>query len=239
MLRTILEHWALQNRFGIYLRHNSLVQPIGQLLMSPFLRYSTTPERVCTPYHDLIFDGFPRSANSYGYNLINEFFPGIRCVHHTHSLATVKWGQVFGVPIVLPIRSPASTIASNIERSSGGISYWLKHYRYFYKGIRERIDSVHPVSFETITERPRELISIVSALTGKEQSAATGDIESVNERIFNHLETIEAEISGDPSSRSSSPRRESSRAELETEIRRFEGFAEIRLIFEEIREHAY
>lgn len=73
---------------------------------SPFLR------RIVSPGHDLVIEGFPRSANSFAVSafMFANGWRDPRVATHAHSPAQVKLAARWGIPTLLVIRRPEQAI---------------------------------------------------------------------------------------------------------------------------------
>lgn len=154
-------------------------------------RWKAAGDAVCLPHHDLLLDGYPRSANSYIFNFLDQFHEDVRCVHHSHASATLKMARRFGVPSFVLLRDPLDAVTSNVIRSGGNLAYHEAHYAQYYGYVREHQDEFTVVPFEAaITDPAGVLERIEHALGLSPADPSPDEIEAANRRIEDHLEHL-------------------------------------------------
>lgn len=62
---------------------------------------------------DFYFEGYPRSGNTYVYNLIKSLNPETESCSHLHVVAGLKIAKTLSIPSIVIIRKPEDAIASN------------------------------------------------------------------------------------------------------------------------------
>lgn len=92
----MLEHWPETYRLTMLLRHRN----------SPFVR------RLVTSRHDIVIEGFPRSANSFAHRafMFANGWRDPRVATHVHSPTQIVLGARWKVPVLMLIREPADAI---------------------------------------------------------------------------------------------------------------------------------
>jgi len=60
-----------------------------------------------------IFDGYPRSGNTYLFHLLKEIYSETQMVHHFHTVASIKIAKQKRIKILILIREPLESISSN------------------------------------------------------------------------------------------------------------------------------
>jgi len=122
----------------------------------------------------LVVEGFPRSANTFAYNLFEKVFINMglnpkRIAHHTHSAAQIIYGVKHKIPVVVLIREPISAVTSLIimknlkNKNFREISdLYLKQYISFYNKIKEQKDNVIVADFKEIINDYNRIIERVN-----------------------------------------------------------------------------
>ncbi|MCW1933776.1 hypothetical protein [Pararhodobacter zhoushanensis] len=80
------------------------------------------------PGFDLLIDGFPRSANTYSYYVIQLSYPNAKIAHHIHSWQQFLFARLWGVPSILLLRDPDATVASLLTKKGGSPTLWFIDY---------------------------------------------------------------------------------------------------------------
>lgn len=195
----------------LYLKGNICLYPIWQAYKSLGKKHVTLSERVVTPYHDLVLDGWQRSANSYAFNLVKTFYPLLKVVHHTHSIATLKLARLFRVPTVVLIREPQDAIASCvIRRGEKNCDFLVREYVWYHLYVRRHLDDFQKViGFELIIHNEIRFLSEITQILNLENKMISEEkIERVKRKIFNDLKKI---------SKSRSPREYEKRMSIPSE----------------------
>lgn len=124
--------------------------------------------RIVSPQHEIVIEGFPRSANSY---FVKKFISqnggyDIRVATHTHSPAQVKLAVNWKIPTVVLYRNPKDAILSwialgiitkrqsqsNQEEVLKRIDLMLKRCIYFYTEILKLSGEIKLVDFAKVTK---------------------------------------------------------------------------------------
>jgi hypothetical protein len=143
---------------------------------SPFLR------RIVSPGHDLVIEGFPRSANSFAVSafMFANGWRDPRIATHAHSPAQVHLAARWGVPTILLIRRPEAAIigwmaytSQRGPRAGQGMSPALKlawvraqtlRYARFYERTTPLGQHFVLATFEEVT---RDLGVVIARLNAK------------------------------------------------------------------------
>ncbi len=157
----------MRQELRLRLKNNPVVYPayvIASQLRDPGVTVST---RICAPWKDLVLDGYQRSANSFSYNLVHRFFPDLRIVHHTHSVATLKAALLFKIPSIILIRDPIDAIVSDlIMYQRPDVGYSVESYIVYYEFVKQHIEQFELLTFDAVTHHPAILLERVAALAG-------------------------------------------------------------------------
>lgn len=201
----------------------------------PPQRYKSARDAVCLPHHDLLVDGYPRTANSYAYNFLTRFHGDVRCVHHTHASATLKMARRFGTPSVVLVRDPLDAVTSNLIRSQGSLAYLEGHYRQYYDYVREHADELRVVPFETVTQDPVGFLEIVETEAGLPRvDPRPEEVAEANDAVRAHLERLaEAKYGDDARDKKAVPDddREDEKARVRAELSQRETIGELRELY--------
>lgn len=167
-------------------------------LAFPPQRWKSARDAVCLPQHDLVLDGYPRSANSYVYNFVARFLDGQRVVHHTHASATLEMARRFDVPTFVLVRDPVDAVTSNVIRSGGNVDYHEAHYEQYHRSVLDDGDHVTVVPFETATQDPVRVLTLIERELGLPTSDPTPeDVAEAEAAIEAHLEHVAEDKYGD------------------------------------------
>lgn len=101
----------------------------------------------------LCIEGFPRSANSFAFNVVRIANPEMSHIaRHIHTLGQIAISTKKKIPTLLVIRDPQSTISSLIKGySPGDASCLLRAYIVYYKGILRWCNDVIVSDFDKTT----------------------------------------------------------------------------------------
>jgi len=85
------------------------------------------------PNYDLLFDGFPRSGNTFGSFMIDVSQQNsLKLVAHHHTPRIFIWAAQGDKPACLTIRRPIDAITSWVVYSNHPIHAAIKYYHNFY-----------------------------------------------------------------------------------------------------------
>lgn len=204
--------------------------------------YKSARDAVCLPHHDLLLDGYPRTANSYAYNFLTHFHDDVRCVHHSHASATLKMARRFGTPSVVLVRDPLDAVTSNLIRSEASLAYLEAHYDQYYGYVQDHADDVTVVPFETVTQDPVGFLEIVEAEVGLPHADPTpAQVAEANEAVRAHLEHLaEAKYGEDAQAKKAVPDedRETEKARVRAELAERDAITELRGLYDDVLEQA-
>jgi len=130
-------------------------------------RYRNHPfvRRLVSPGHDILIEGYPRSANSFcvkSFSYANGW-RDVRIATHTHSPAQVKLAVRWGIPSIILFRAPDEAVTSflALNHQSGSldlevmsdkekikwIQYMTRRYSAYYREILKIEDRILLVPF--------------------------------------------------------------------------------------------
>jgi len=182
----------LSDYVKLHLKGNPLIFPLYMLFTQMNKKHITLKTRLCLPWYDIVLDGYQRSGNSFAYNLVTYFYPSLKVVHHTHSVATLKTSFLFKIPIVILLRNPVDAICSSLVRSRKNPRFLINNYIWFYSYVQKKIDKIKLVSFETVTGAPHLLLKVIAQSVGmRERIIDKNEISAVEQVIFRKLVAIE------------------------------------------------
>jgi hypothetical protein len=117
---------------------------------------------------DLHLTGFPRSANTYCYNIIDVAFPELNIITHIHTIASIKLAMRYNVPTIVVVREPVATCCSlliMLERppTPRRIERFLKDYIDYHQFVLEHRRELQLIRFEDVVRSPEFVIRQVLA----------------------------------------------------------------------------
>jgi len=193
---------GLGEELRLFLKGNMIAFPCYIFFTGWRRKYMSIRGRICAPWDDLVIDGYQRSGNSFAFNLVKASYPQLRVVHHTHSIATLKWALLFRIPIIVLLREPLEAISSSVIQSGKSVGYLVKEYIYYYRYVKIFKAKLTLVSFPTLTNTPERFLELIPRLTGiKPVEINRARIERVSEHIFQHLSELAKDKLGAPSFR--------------------------------------
>lgn len=208
----------------------------------PAQRWKRARDAVCLPHHDLVLDGYPRSANSYAYNFVARFLDGHRVVHHSHASATLKMARALDVPAFVLVRDPLDAVTSNVIRSGGNVDYHEAHYEQYHRYVADHRENVTLIPFETATQHPERMLATIERELGLPPTEPSpGTVEETNERIQAHLEHLAEDKYGDDAADKKAvpdEDREARKARVRDRLADREAMADLRALYEDLRAEA-
>ena len=145
------------------IRNNSVLYPL-------YIKYVLLDSTVPFPKSDtdLHLTGFPRSANTYCFNIINVAFPELHIVTHIHTIASIRLAMQYKVPTIVVVREPVATccsflIALDRPVTSGRIRRVLKDYIEYHQFVLEHRQELRLMRFEDVVRSPEFVIREVLA----------------------------------------------------------------------------
>ncbi len=114
----------------------------------------------------VLFDGYPRSGNTYALFLIRKIFDRDKIAHHFHSIAPIKISLKKKIKIIIIIRHPLDAVSSlylkkfekktnlpkKIDKSL--INVLIKDYIIYYKYVNKYQSNFYLVNFNYLIENP-------------------------------------------------------------------------------------
>jgi hypothetical protein len=187
-----------RNRAKLAVRRSPALWSSYVAVRFPTQAYKDASDAVCLPRHDLLLDGYPRSANSYLFNFLTRFHDDVDCVHHAHASATLEMARRFDVPAFVLLRDPLDAVTSNVIRSGGNLGYHEAHYEQYYGYVHEHLDDVTVVPFEAATRHPVSVLERLETELGLPHADPDpAEVEAANRSIEDHLEALAADKYGD------------------------------------------
>jgi hypothetical protein len=99
--------------------------------------------------HDVVIEGYPRSANTYAVAAFGFANPTARISAHLHSWVSVEHASRLGLPTMVLIREPSDAAASlMVFRPGLTARAALRQYLTFYEHAASHADSVVMTAFE-------------------------------------------------------------------------------------------
>ena len=152
-------------------------------LYFPLMRWwGQSAHLLVTPRSDLCIEGCPRSANSFAVSAFQSAQPQeVSVAHHTHAAANLLRACALGVPAVLLIRAPRSTVISRRaltrenhartdrepSRASHLLVEHLRDWLAFYRATRAHVDRCVVAPFPQVVEDVGAVIQQVNRQFGR------------------------------------------------------------------------
>lgn len=135
------------------------------------LSFSGSSDHLCrftNANTEICLEGFPRSANSFAFNLFRAANPQIcRYARHVHTVSQVAEAVAENIPTLLLIREPRGSIASLVKRFPNGNLEWvLKAYIAYYQEILPLAQSIVVSDFPQTTGNLNLAISALNRRYG-------------------------------------------------------------------------
>lgn len=147
----------------------------------------------------MIIEGYPRCANSFATVAFTSAQRSpVKVAHHLHSLAQIKIGVRRGLPTLVLIREPRDAALSlTIRKELPTVTWALKEYLHFYRGVEPLADRVVIADF---TETTTDMGAVIRRIN--ERFATNFDeFEHTDAKVadvYGQLEAIEQDASGEP-----------------------------------------
>ena len=133
-----------------------------------YVRYFRPESSAIFPNADtqLHLTGYPRSANTYCYNIIASALPDLRISTHIHTVASLRLARKHKVPIILLLRDPLSTTASLLLKAhepsdAQTIRRHLRDYVDYHSYVHRNSGDMRIVSFKHATLSPEYILRFV------------------------------------------------------------------------------
>ncbi|ABC64534.1 hypothetical protein [Erythrobacter litoralis] len=170
------------------------VSPYPRLFL-PLYRLTARPgfrHLAVGPDTDIVFEGFPRSANTYAVVAFETAQQRpVTIAHHTHAEAQVLEGARLGIPVVVLIRRPADAIASLRVMERFDPDRALDRWIAFHRAVLRVSDRVVVADFETVTSDMGGVIDAVNATFGTRFDRCD-DSEAGRTAVFAQIDAINA-----------------------------------------------
>ena len=144
-----------------YIRNSPFLYPL-------YVRYVLRNRTAIFPCAsiDLHLTGFPRSANTYCYNILEVAFPSLSLSTHIHTTASIKLALQFNVPTLVLVRGPVSTCCSlllkhHIEPTATEIESLLLDYIEYHDFVLQEREVFGIIRFEDAVSSPDYIIRVV------------------------------------------------------------------------------
>ncbi len=156
-----------------------------------FSRIDEYRELLVQPDTDIVFEGFPRSGNTFAVVAFESVQKGnIKIAHHLHAQAQVFRAVEMGLPVCLLIRQPVDAMKSLMVREPDLLSSTiLKGYLEFYSDLFCVKDKLLIATFDEITADFGKVIERINQRFEKQYNRFEHTPESI-EAIFRKIKEI-------------------------------------------------
>ena len=202
--------------------------------LSRRLKYSHRDDKICRPSDRLCVEGYPSSANSFTYVLLQQLSGELPMAHHTHSLANIKLALKYKIPVLVLIRSPLGAIVSRVVRFDNPIDDSIKEYQHFYTYVASRLDELVLFRFEDITTQTAECVKYLEKRTGLEFPFA--DMQAEKQKAFRYIEEWTKEHGRQARISLPTAEREKNKEKIKNKISQSQGLQEIQQLYARIIE---
>jgi len=144
-----------------FIRNSSLLYPV-------YVRYVLRNSDANFPCAStgLHLTGFPRSANTYCMNIVNEAFPALSVSTHIHTTASLKLALKYSVPTIVLVRDPVSTCCSMLLKrhvipSARKVESLLRDYIEYHTFVLKHCDEFRILSFRDVVSSPEYIVRSV------------------------------------------------------------------------------
>ncbi|MEM7657136.1 MAG: hypothetical protein AAF399_13465 [Bacteroidota bacterium] len=145
------------------------------------------------PETELVIEGFPRSANTFGVLLVEQHLEqNLHIAHHLHLAYQLEQGVQRGLPSVLLLRNPQDSIPSLLLRNAY-LSPWLAFhwFRKFHEPLVAIKDQLLVWEFESLTQHPARCLQ---QLASDFPDLLLGEEESVQaDQVFQQIDQLDRE----------------------------------------------
>lgn len=144
-----------------FIRNSSILYPL-------YVKYILRNDTVDFPdaSTELHLTGFPRSANTYCYNILKVVFPSLILSYHIHTTASIKLALKHRVPTLVLVRDPISACCSlllknQLEPSPNKVESLLNDYIEYYEFVLSNKGRLKILKFEDVVSSPGFIVSSV------------------------------------------------------------------------------
>lgn len=184
------------------IRNNPVLYPL-------YVRYVVKNRTAIFPSSrtKLHITGFPRSANTYCYNVVKQVFPALCISTHIHTIASIRLAFKWDVPVVLIVRDPINTVASLCVMKSSAASHdvrtLLLDYLEYHKYVIGKVGGIKILRFEDVVCSKEFLLKEICQSLGVQCTC-----EELRELATGAESLAESKERGKPMAYSSLPRAE-------------------------------
>lgn len=120
---------------------------------------------------DLHLTGFPRSANTYCYNIVKVAFPALVLSTHIHTAASIKIALKNRVKTMVLVRDPVSTCCSLLLKygkspSEAEVRSLMRDYIEYHDYVLQNHMHLGILRFEDVVSSPEYIVRVVSEHLG-------------------------------------------------------------------------
>jgi len=144
-----------------FIRNSSFLYPL-------YVKYVLRNQSALFPdkHTKLHLTGFPRSANTYCYNILKVAFPSLPLCTHIHTAASIRLALRFNVPTLVLVRDPVSTCCSlllkhHIEPTAKEVGSLLLDYIEYHDFVMKKSAQLGILRFEDAVSSPEYIIRVV------------------------------------------------------------------------------
>ncbi|MFK8016613.1 MAG: hypothetical protein AB8G17_14365 [Gammaproteobacteria bacterium] len=176
-----------------FIRNSPLLYP---LYVKYVLRNRTTV--FPGPTTDLHLTGFPRSANTYCFNIIKAGFESLRISTHIHTTASLKLARRYGTPTMVLVRDPVSTCCSLLvklthEPTPAVLEAQFRDYLEYHEYVLAHRADIDILKFEDVVQSPTVIVTAVAERLGiKLSDAQIQDKATAGQRLVESKEENKA-----------------------------------------------
>lgn len=143
------------------IRNSSILYPL-------YVKYILRNDTVVFPdaSTELHLTGFPRSANTYCYNILKVVFPSLIIRSHIHTTASIKLALKHRVPTLVLVRDPVATCCSlllkhHLEPSPNKVESLLKDYIEYHGFVLSNKGRFKILKFQDVVGSPEFIVRSV------------------------------------------------------------------------------
>lgn len=163
------------------LKYRAHVRLSNERKLAPFYFRSRPKLHRLYPHvgHDILIDGFPRSANTYSVAAFSYSNPGSIISSHLHTPLSIMTAVRIGVPSLVLIREPIAAVSSLLTFKPGvSARTALRQYVHMYETLLPVRDEVVIGHFEIVTSHFGSLIEELNSRFGTDFNRYAKSAES-------------------------------------------------------------
>lgn len=149
------------NIFRRAIRNNPRLYPL-------YIRWIVRNRTAVFPsaHTDLHLTGFPRSANTYCMNIVNEAFSEMSVSTHIHTTASLKLALKYEVPTIVLVRDPVSTCCSLLLKyhekpTAQKVESLLRDYIDYHEFVLQQGSVFKILGFRDVVSSPEYIVRTV------------------------------------------------------------------------------